>query len=71
MGRIKVSSSNIASIGYEPNSRVLEIEFINGAVYQYSDVPKLVYEGLMAASSHGSFLDKNIKKAGYLYRRIG
>lgn len=35
MERQYVSSSNIASIGYDPDNQVLEIEFLSGAVYQY------------------------------------
>lgn len=56
MERQYVSSSNIASIGYDPDNQVLEIEFLSGAVYQYYDVPQSVYDGLMAADSHGKFL---------------
>ena len=37
MERQYVSSSNIASIGYDPDNQVLEIEFLSGAVYQYCD----------------------------------
>lgn len=61
MERQYVSSSNIASIGYDPDNQVLEIEFLSGAVYQYYDVPQSVYDGLMAADSHGKFLDVYIK----------
>ena len=41
MERQYVSSSNIASIGYDPDNQVLEIEFLSGAVYQYYDVPQV------------------------------
>ena len=70
MNRTSVSSSNIASIGYDANRRVLEIEFLNGSVYQYSSVPESLYNGLMNASSHGSYFDSYIKKGGFAYRRI-
>jgi hypothetical protein len=33
-------------------------------------VPAALYEGLMAASSHGSYFDQSIKKGGYRYQRI-
>ena len=45
MERQYVSSSNIASIGYDPDNLVLEIEFLSGAVYQYYDVPQSIYDG--------------------------
>jgi hypothetical protein len=61
MNRQPVSSSNIASIGYDADSQTLEIEFLNGGVYQYFDVPTYVHEELMNASSHGQYLAQNIK----------
>lgn len=70
MERQYVSSSNIASIGYDQDSMVLEIEFLSGAIYQYYDVPKSIYEGLMAADSHGKFFAAYIKKGGYRYAKV-
>ncbi len=61
MDRIPVSSSNISSIGYDSHACALEIEFNNGAVYQYAGVPKEEYDELMAASSHGQYFNANIK----------
>ena len=70
MKRQAVESSNIASIGYDANSNTLEIAFNHGGVYQYFNVPESVYGGLMNASSHGQYFDRNIKKAGYSYRKV-
>ena len=39
MKRVPVSSSNLASVGYDPELRVLEVEFHNHTVYQYRNVP--------------------------------
>mgnify|MGYP000698831626 CR=1 FL=1 len=61
MERTPVSSSNLASLGYDPNERILEIEFNDGSVYRYYAVPKSVYEGLMNASSHGKYFHSNVK----------
>jgi hypothetical protein len=61
MERTPVDSSNISSIGYDEESTTLEIEFHNGAVYQYFDVPFAVYDDLMGADSHGKYLAQNIK----------
>lgn len=71
MDRKPVLSSNLASVGYEPTNQTLEVEFLNGSIYQYSGVQLSVYSGLMAASSHGSYLDQYVKKAGYPYRKVG
>ena len=70
MLRQSVSSSNLASIGYDSVSHTLEVEFTNGSVYVYSSVPESIHRGLMAAHSHGSYFDAYIKKGGYHYRRI-
>lgn len=35
MEREPVVSSNIASIGYDENNNILEVEFNNGNVYEY------------------------------------
>ena len=69
MNRQSVTSSNIASIGYDTSSQTLEIEFLNGSVYQYFDVPQHVYNGLMSADSHGQFLAQNIKGV-YRYSKV-
>lgn len=70
MTRTPVSSSNIASIGYDSRTRTLEVEFNNGSVYQYHGVPEGIYQGLMGAPSHGEYLDAYVKKGGYAYTRI-
>ena len=51
MKRMPVESSSIASFGYDPETRVLEITFQNGRTYRYFDVPSIEYEGFSAASS--------------------
>jgi len=71
MNRTPVSSSNLASVGYDPDSLTLEIAFLSSGVYQYHGVPVEVFEGLMSAGSKGTFFDQNIKKAGYACTRVG
>ena len=46
MERRAVRSTNVASVGYDPKSMVLEIEFKRGGVYQYSGVPEKRYQGV-------------------------
>ena len=60
MKRQSVSSRNVKSIGYEINTSVLEVEFKNGRVYQYFDVPVNVYNTFINASSIGKYLNSNI-----------
>lgn len=70
MNRQSVESSNLASIGYDAEDEILEIEFNHGGIYQYFDVPENVYDELMNASSHGQYFDINIKKAGYEFQKM-
>jgi KTSC domain len=60
--RQPVESSAIAKVGYSKRRHILEIEFVNGAVYRYVDVPATVYHDLMAAESKARFYDSNIKR---------
>ena len=69
MNRISVESSNIESIGYDSNSKNLEIEFNDHSVYRYYEVPEDVYEELMAAESKGSYLHQKIKGV-YRYEQV-
>lgn len=69
MDRQAVNSTNLASVGYAADTQTLEIEFHHGGVYQYSDVPPTVHEGLLQASSLGSFFQRNIR-GSYHYRRV-
>lgn len=70
MRRDPVGSSNLVSVGYDEERQILEVEFTNNRVYQYFEVPRHIYEGLMAAPSKGSYLDENIKKASFRYQEI-
>lgn len=59
MYRKAVDSSRITSVGWENN--VLEVEFKNGAVYQYYDVSQSEYLSFISSSSLGheiSVIDK-------------
>ncbi|MDZ5458655.1 KTSC domain-containing protein [Azohydromonas lata] len=68
---IPVSSSNLRAIGYEAATQTLRIAFVSSSIYEYYGVPASVHAGLMAASSHGSYLDAHIKKGPYCYRKVG
>jgi hypothetical protein len=60
--RQPVESTAIAKIGYSKRRHILEIEFVNGAVYRYLDVPSIVYRNLMSAESKARFYDSNIRR---------
>jgi hypothetical protein len=62
MERQSVNSSNIASVGYNSNSEMLEVEFLkSGKIYEYYNVPEFMYERMMQAPSIGIFFNAEIK----------
>jgi hypothetical protein len=67
--RIPVDSSNLSSVGYNPWTGDLVIEFHGGRVYQYFGVSFAVYLGLMTAESHGKYFHACIRNS-FQYRRI-
>jgi hypothetical protein len=69
MNRTLVSSSNLASVGYDQERHVLEIEFNDGSIYQYFDVPEAEHRSLMSASSHGKYFHAHIRDS-YRYDKI-
>jgi hypothetical protein len=70
MDRDYVASSNIRSIGYDPATQTLEVEFTNGSIYQYFNVDQGLFDQMMASASKGQFLNAYIRN-GYPYSRVG
>ncbi len=66
---VRVSSSNLHSVGYDAESQTLRIKFHSGETYDYYNVPDTRYSGLMNASSKGSYHATYIKER-YRYRKV-
>lgn len=60
MNRQPVKSSNVVSVGYEAETRTLEIQFKSG-VYQYAGVPPETYANLLTAESIGRYVAQEIR----------
>ncbi|MGZ0713114.1 KTSC domain-containing protein (plasmid) [Coraliomargarita sp. W4R53] len=69
MNREQVSSSSIASVGYDDGSQTLEIEFLTGSIYQYFDVSRAEFETLRSSASSGKYFAANIKES-YRFARV-
>lgn len=60
--RLAVDSSNLKSIGYSEDRKILAIEFASsGHVLHYDGVPLDVFEALGKAESRGQYYARNIK----------
>jgi hypothetical protein len=82
MDRLELDSSNIGSIGYDPDSKVLEVEFAardpdgvfldpdNNRIYHYLNVPEEIYEGFLEADSPGGYLYLKVK-GEFIYKYLG
>ncbi len=64
-----VRSRDLALIGYDAATAILEVVFRAGGVYRYQGVPESVYHGLMTAPSHGIFFQRHIK-AQYSFVKV-
>lgn len=56
-----VESSSLRSIGYDRANRTLEVEFKNGGVYLYEDVPLELWSELRLAESKGQFFQERVR----------
>ena len=67
--RHPVESTAVRSLGYDPASETLDVEFENRRVYQYSGVPRHVYDELTDGRSIGEYVNYEIKPL-FPYREI-
>jgi hypothetical protein len=65
----RVISSALVSVKYDGASENLEICFVNGRTYLYSNVPSDVYKALLGAESKGRFFNAQIRDH-YSYREL-
>jgi hypothetical protein len=63
MDRKKVSSGTIRSIGFDERSRVLEVEFSDGKIVQYSGVSAEIHRRLVNAPSIVSYFRDNVEES--------
>ena len=70
MKMVDVESSMISSVGYDKATKVLHVLFNSGALWAYTDVPKKVYDELLASESKGSYM-RNFVIGEYPEGRIG
>jgi len=58
---LAVQSSLLASVAYDHDRAILQLEFGYGAVYQYFGVPVQSYQELLQAASHGAYFNHHIR----------
>lgn len=61
MTRTPVKSSNLKSVGYDPATRTLEVEFHSGDVHQFENVAADHHKQLLSARSPGGYFHAHIR----------
>jgi hypothetical protein len=51
----------MSAVGYDAQSRRMKITFVQGHTYDFCGVPQQVFDGLLRASSKGSYYNDFIK----------
>src|SRR4051794_39058015 len=59
--RIPVRSSSIKSVGFDSATCVMEVEFQDGEIYHYCEVPNALYEALIASTSIGLKFNESVR----------
>jgi len=54
-------SAIIADIGYDDKEKELQVTFVQGSTWVYSDVPENVYKAFLNAPSKGKFFWRHIR----------
>ena len=60
LDRKRVESDIFRSIGYDVDSRIMEVEFKDGLVFRYFQVPEGIHKRLMRTRSKSAFFRNNI-----------
>lgn len=60
MKRERVGSTNVHSVGYDADTRTMEVEFHGGGVYRYHNVPAEVHRRVVDSKSVGGALASHV-----------
>jgi hypothetical protein len=58
---IPLNSSALRGVAYDPFTAQMLIWFHDRGPYTFYRVPRVIFEGLLDASSHGSYYHQNIR----------
>ena len=61
MERVPVESNSLRSVGYEAATQTLEVEFTNGRIYRYAEVPPQTHDWLMRSKGKGGYFNRMVR----------
>jgi len=56
-----IESTTLATVAYDADRELLQLEFHHQEIYQYFGVPSTVYEALLRAPSKGKYFNRAIR----------
>ena len=65
----EIQSSNVKKTEYDTETKKLVVEFNNGSLYEYDEVPHQVYTQFRMAESQGKFFSSKIVKT-YAHKKL-
>jgi len=60
----------LKSVGHDEATNTLEVEFANGAVYQYPNTPKSSYHQIVTHASSGEMFHRVIRQRSVTTRKL-
>ncbi|MCW6035808.1 lysine--tRNA ligase [Spirulina subsalsa FACHB-351] len=66
---LKSTSAAVKAFDYDEEKKILQVEFNNGSIYKYNDVPKTVYQEMKTTPSVGQFFNSQIREV-YGFDRV-
>lgn len=64
IARKPVRSSNVKSVGHDPKTNTLHVEFHGGQVHAYQGVPAEQHKAMINAPSVGKYFHQHIRDLG-------
>jgi hypothetical protein len=69
MQRLSIDSDSLRSIGYNELGQMMEVEFEDGTLRQYYDVPLDIYDELLETKTKDKYFNDYVKD-NYLFQQI-
>ena len=69
MQRLSIDSDSLRSIGYNELGQMMEVEFEDGTLRQYYDVPLDIYDDFLETKTKDNYFNDYVKD-NYLFQQI-
>ena len=66
---VSITSSSMSKAKYDTLKESLRVQFNNGKIYEYMDVPSSIFTKFRLAKSQGKFFNENISKS-YEFKKV-